>query len=66
MICETCNYVNLCMEQRGACTSYRNRDDAINRARKDLEYAMRFKEESVNITQTTSATNITDECEACE
>lgn len=64
MICETCNYVNLCMEQRGACTSYRNRDDAINKARKDLEYAMRFKEESVNVTQADSSTITSDEGDA--
>lgn len=61
MICESCNYVNLCIEQRGACTSYRNRDEAINRARKELEDALRYKEESVNIAQACTPTITADE-----
>ncbi len=61
MICESCNYVNLCMEQRGACTSYRNRDEAINRARKELEDALRYKEESVNIAEAYTSSITADE-----
>ncbi len=50
-ICQTCNYVNICIEQRGFCTYYRNRDNALANARRELEYAMQFKSESINLTK---------------
>ena len=62
MICETCYKVNFCTEQRGLCTSYRNkRDEAIARAKKELEYAMSFKSESVNIAKASVSANSSDE-----
>lgn len=55
-ICQTCNYVNICIEQRGFCTSYRNRENALAKARKELADAMHFKSESINLTNSKAET----------